>query len=144
MSTTITSSQKRSDSSVHVCQDMAAIYHHVSGHEFHQPGGKAALTKEEADQVATFGRIRESTQTFSAPPIAALALEEWRVEDESPLGMKIVRKHASSQGARYTHAQLVALRPQGAKRFMLGHVRWLLQAENYEKRVAVWNEVKAG
>jgi cyclic-di-GMP-binding protein len=120
----------RSDSTAHACQDMAAIYHHIAGHEFRQPGGKAALTKEEADQVATFGRIRESTQQFTASPIAHLALEEWRIEDESALGIKIMRRPSSSQGARYTHAQLIALRPQGSKQFLLGHVRWLLQAES--------------
>jgi len=122
--------RKRSDSTAHACQDMSAIYHHIAGHEFRQPGGKAALTKEEADQVATFGRIRESTQQFTASPIAHLALEEWRVEDESALGIKIMRRASSSQGARYTHAQLIALRLQGVKQFMLGHVRWLLQADN--------------
>jgi cyclic-di-GMP-binding protein len=121
--------RKRSDGTAHACQDMAAIYHHVSGHEFRQPGGKAALTKEEADQVATFGRIRESTQQFSAPPIAHLALEEWHVEDESALGIKIMRR-AGNSGARYTHAQLIGLRPKGVTQFLLGHVRWLLQAEN--------------
>jgi len=122
--------RKRSDSTAHACQEMAAIYHHVSGHEFRQPGGKSALTKEEADQVATFGRVRESTQQFSAPPIAGLALEEWRVEDESTLGIKIMRRAGSTQGARYTHAQLIGLRPQGVSQFLLGHVRWLTQAEN--------------
>ena len=122
--------RKRSDSTAHACQEMAAIYHHVSGQEFRQPGGKAALTKEEADQVATFGRIRESTQRFSAPPIAGLALEEWHVEDESVLGIKIMRRAGSIQGARYTHAQLIGLRPKGVSQFLLGHVRWLMQAES--------------
>jgi len=122
--------RKRSDSTAHACQEMAAIYHHVSGQEFRQPGGKAVLTKEEADQVATFGRIRESTQKFSAPPIAGLALEEWHVEDESVLGIKIMRRAGSIQGARYTHAQLIGLRPKGVSQFLLGHVRWLMQAES--------------
>ena len=122
--------RKRTESTAQACQDMAAIYHHVTGQEFRQPGGKAVLTKEEADQLATFGRVRESTQQFSTPPIASLGLEEWRVEDESALGIKIMRRAGSTQGARYTHAQLIGLRPQGAKQFMLGHVRWLLQAEN--------------
>ena len=128
--------RKRSDGTAHACQDMAAIYHHVSGHEFRQPGGKAALTKEEADQVATFGRIRESTQQFSAPPIAHLALEEWHVEDESALGIKIMRR-AGHSGMRYTHAQLIGLRPKGVNQFLLGHVRWLLQAENNDLYLGV-------
>ena len=65
-----------------------------------------------------------------------MALEEWHVEDESALGIKIMRRAANS-GARYTHAQLIGLRPKGVTQFLLGHVRWLLQAENNDLYLGV-------
>jgi hypothetical protein len=122
--------RKRSDSTAHACQDMTAIYSYVSGHEFRQPGGKATLTKEQADQLATFGRVREGSEQPDGAPAVKVALEEWHVEDESTLGIKIMRRAGGNAATRYTHAQLIGLRPQGVSQFLLGHVRWLLQAEN--------------
>lgn len=122
--------RKRSDSTAHACQDMTAIYSYVSGHEFRQPGGKVTLTKEQADQLATFGRVREGSEQPDGAPAVKVALEEWHVEDESTLGIKIMRRAGGNAATRYTHAQLIGLRPQGVSQFLLGHVRWLLQAEN--------------
>lgn len=119
--------RKRSDASAQACQDMAAIYYYVAGHPFRQPGGKSALTKKEADQLATFGRV--STREEDTVAQQNFLLEEWHVEDESAFGIKIMRRAGNSE-MRYTHAQLIGLRPKGVTQFLLGHVRWLLQAEN--------------
>ena len=127
--------RKRSDATAHACQDMAAIYYYVTGHSFRQPGGKTVLTKKEADQLATFGRVSTRDEEAQAPP-PDFALEEWHVEDESALGIKIMRR-AGHSGARYTHAQLIGLRPKGVTQFLLGHVRWLLQAENNDLYLGV-------
>jgi hypothetical protein len=102
---------------------------------FRQPGGKTALTKNQADQLATFGRVSVREEETSAPQLD-FPLEEWHVEDESALGIKIMRR-ASNSGARYTHAQLIGLRPKGVSQFLLGHVRWLLQAENNDLYLGV-------
>ena len=56
-------------------------------------------------------------------------IEEWRLEDESAQGLRMVRP-AGSSGKRYAHGQLVAVRPADAKSFLLGQVRWLMGAEN--------------
>ena len=128
--------RKRSESTAHACQDMAAIYYYVSGRQFRQPGGKSALTKEQADQLATFGRVRGGGDEQSTAPNPDFVLEQWHVEDESALGIKIMRR-AGNAGARYTHAQLIGLRPQGATQFLLGHVRWLLQAESNDLYLGV-------
>ena len=120
--------RKRSDATAHACQDMAAIYYYVSGHRFRQPGGKSVLTKKETDQLATFGRVSAREEETVAPG-QDFVLEQWHVEDESALGIKIMRR-AGNPGTRYMHAQLIGLRPQGVSQFLLGHVRWLLQAEN--------------
>jgi len=102
---------------------------------FRQPGGKTVLTKNEADQLATFGRVSAREKETPEPQLD-IALEEWHVEDESALGIKIMRR-ASNSGARYTHAQLIGLRPKGVTQFLLGHVRWLLQAENNDLYLGV-------
>jgi hypothetical protein len=115
---------------------MAAIYYYVSGREFRQPGGKSVLTKEQADQLATFGRVRGEGDEQRTAPNPNFALEEWHVEDESALGIKIMRR-AGNPGTRYTHAQLIGLRPHGITQFLLGHVRWLLQAENSDLYLGV-------
>ena len=56
-------------------------------------------------------------------------LEDWRLEDESAQGLRMVRR-AASPGERLSHGQLVAVRPGEAKNFMLGQARWLMGAEN--------------
>ena len=128
--------RKRSESTAHACQEMAAIYYYISGREFRQPGGKSVLTKEQADQLATFGRVRGGGDEQSTAPNPNFVLEQWQVEDESALGIKIMRR-AGNSGTRYTHAQLIGLRPQGVTQFLLGHVRWLLQAENNDLYLGV-------
>jgi hypothetical protein len=100
--------RKRSDATAQACQDMAAIYYYVAGHPFRQPGGKSALTKKEADQLATFGRV--STREEDTAAQQNFLLEEWHVEDESALGIKIMRRAGGNAATRYTHAQLIGLR----------------------------------
>jgi hypothetical protein len=120
--------RKRADGVAHACQDMAAIYYYVAGHAFRQPGGKTALTKQQADELATFGRV-STRQEDEVARGQDFVLEQWHVEDDSVQGIRIMRR-AGNPGTRYTHAQLIGLRPEGASQFLLGQVRWLLQAEN--------------
>jgi hypothetical protein len=56
------------------------------------------------------------------------AVERWTIEDESAQGLRMVRK-AGDVGRRCSQGQLMAVRPADAKGFMLGQVRWLMQAE---------------
>jgi cyclic-di-GMP-binding protein len=53
-------------------------------------------------------------------------LEDWQIEDQSAQGLKMVRR-AGKPGKRYTHGQLIAVRPADSKNFMLGQIRWLMQ-----------------
>jgi hypothetical protein len=53
-------------------------------------------------------------------------LEHWQIEDESSQGLKMVRR-AGNPGKRYTHGQLIGVRPADSKNFMLGQIRWLMQ-----------------
>jgi hypothetical protein len=110
------------------CNELRAIHYHTSGRLFRQPGQQKELTKQQREQIATFGRI--STRDEDEPAERhGFPLETWRVEDESAQGMRIVRK-AGEQGKRYAHGQLVCVKPADAKDFFLGQVRWLMTADD--------------
>ena len=119
--------RKRADAVAQACQEMAAIHYYVSGRVFRQPGGQTELTKKQRDEIATFGRV--STREDAAANAHNFLLEQWHVEDDSVQGIRIMRR-AGNPGTRYTHGQLIGVRPDSASQFVLGQVRWLLQAEN--------------
>lgn len=111
-----------------VCQDMAAIHFHLSGRVFRQPGGETELTKKQRDEIATFGRV-STRDDDDGSEARGFLLEHWQLEDESARGIRMMRRTGDA-GNRYTHGQLVGVRPAGAGSFALGQVRWLLQAES--------------
>jgi cyclic-di-GMP-binding protein len=60
-----------------------------------------------------------------SPPAAGdRALEQWQLEDESAIGLRMVCR-AGTPGRRLAHGQLVGVRAPGASAFQLAHVRWL-------------------
>jgi hypothetical protein len=111
-----------------VSSGMQAIHYALSGKRFRDPGERRELTRKEGEEMETLGRVssREEVGSKDAP---GLVLEEWRLEDESAQGLRMVR-HAASPGERLSHGQLLAVRAGVAKNFMLGQVRWLMGAEN--------------
>jgi hypothetical protein len=56
-----------------------------------------------------------------APPV--VQTERWESLDESANGFRLRRAH---DGARLAHLQLVALKPQDARGFILCEIRWLM------------------
>jgi hypothetical protein len=119
----------------HVCNDYAAVQYFVSGRQFRQPGGDAELSQRQREEIATFGRVstRHDAEYSDAQ---GLALERWRIEDEGAHGMRLVRA-ADGGTKRYAHGQLVGVRPDDARTFMLGQVRWLMVAANGELHAGV-------
>jgi hypothetical protein len=115
----------RAGAPAQACNDLGAIHYYVSGHVFKQPGEAKELTQAQRDQIAAFGRI--STRDEDDYSIVhGYLLEEWQIEDQSAQGLRMVRR-AANQGKRYTHGQLIAVRPGDSKTFMLGQIRWLMQ-----------------
>ncbi len=110
-----------------VCQDMAAIHYYISGRVFRPPGGEGALSKKQHDELATFGRV-STRDTDDEASARGFLLEHWQLEDASLHGVKMMRR-TDAAGKRYTHGQLVGVRPADAGAFSLGQVRWLMQAE---------------
>lgn len=111
-----------------VCNDMAAIHYYIFGKVFRQPGGQKELSKKEREQIATFGRVSTKDEDDYSQ-VHGFLLEHWQVEDESVTGLRMVRP-AGSPGKRFTHGQLVAVRPGDAKNFMLAQARWLVQGND--------------
>jgi len=117
---------------VQACTELGAIHYLVTGRAFRQPQ-QAQLTKQQREEIATFGRI--STRQDDEKP-QGFALEQWRLEDESAQGLRMIRR-AGTPGKRYSHAQLVCVQPGDAKSFLLGQVRWLMEGENGDLHAGV-------
>lgn len=117
--------RKRVADAAMASHDMAAIHYYISGHVFKQPGEVKELTQQQRDQIATFGRVSTRDEDDYSV-VHGFSLENWRLEDESTQGLKMVRR-AAEQGKRYSHGQLVGVKPADSKGFMLGQVRWLVQ-----------------
>jgi len=118
------------------CSELPAIHYYLTGQAFRQPTGEQKeLSKKQQEEIATFGRVstREEDDYSDAH---GFALERWQLEDESAQGLRIVRK-AADPGRRYSHGQLIVVRPGDAKKFMLGQVRWLMAAENGDLHAGV-------
>ena len=118
------------------CSTIVSIHFHVSGNKtFRQPGLAKQLTRRERDEIATFGHT--STRLEDAfVEAGGYATEDWLLLEESLSGLRIVRPIASS-GGRYTHTQLIAVRPADAKNFLVGVVRWIRTDEKDDLQVGV-------
>jgi len=119
-------------SAVQACSELGAIHYSVTGRAFRQPQA-GELTKQQREEIATFGRI--STRQEDDQPAGA-GLEQWRLEDESPQGLRIVRR-AGTQGKRYSHGQLICVRLADAKQYRLGQVRWLMEGQEGDLHAGV-------
>ena len=122
------SERRTATSTAQACNDLIAIHYYVGGRAFRQPGQQTELTKQQREQIATFGRIstRDEDDYSEAH---GYVLETWHIEDESAQGLRMIRR-AGDPGKRFSHGQLVCVRPGDAKSFLLGQVRWLMSAEN--------------
>ena len=117
--------RKRVSDVAQACNDMVAIHYYVSGRVFKQPGEAKELTTAQRDQIATFGRVSTRDEDDYSV-VHGFLLENWQLEDESTQGLKMVRR-AGNPGKRYTHGQLIGVKPADSNSFMLGQMRWLVQ-----------------
>lgn len=93
----------------------------VAGKPFVSGARDWDYTRREIDHIHTFQRPPDTHRT-SSPAIDTL--EHWEALDESAHGFRLYRR---DPGARISHRQLLALRPGGARKFILTEVRWLRQ-----------------
>ena len=112
-----------------------AMHHYISGKPFKQPGQPGELSSRQRQEIATFGRVstRDDDQHSL---IHGFALEDWAMHDESAAGMRLVRP-AGASGARMSSGQLLAIRPSGARSFIMGLVRWAQVQGNGDLMIGV-------
>ena len=125
----------RSSAIAQVSNDLEAIHHYVSGGTARRAVHGADLTHQQRQELETLGHIR-TTDERDASGTRLATIEEWKVEDDSAQGMHLVRA-AATAGRRYSHGQLLAVRPSDATSFLLGHVRWLMGAANGDLHAGV-------
>jgi hypothetical protein len=102
---------------------LEVMHYYLSGKPFKQPGEVKELTSKQRQEIATFGRIATRDEDEYSQ-IHGYAMEQWQLRDESMAGMRILRAKGV-RGQRIAAGTIIAARPDGAKGFMLGTVRWV-------------------
>ncbi len=101
---------------------LESIHLAISGKSFKSAGAGRHwdYSRRDAEQIA----IYQGTRSAGAEDVpTAFSAERWETLDESANGFRIRRK---GPGERLSLAQLVGLRPAGARGFILSEVRWLM------------------
>ncbi|MCC6658650.1 MAG: hypothetical protein IT512_10735 [Rhodocyclaceae bacterium] len=99
-----------------------AIHYYLSGKIFRQPGQADAVSKAQADEIATFGRVATRHEDDYSQ-MQGFMVEEWRVINESATGYRLTRP-LSQAGGRVGGGQMVAIMPEGSRSFLLAVARW--------------------
>ncbi|TAK88244.1 MAG: hypothetical protein EPO20_02110 [Betaproteobacteria bacterium] len=124
--------RRASKDSARVCVEFEAIHRQFSGGGARRPVEAKELTQQQRQELETLGHIRAAAQPEET---ASVDTEEWRVVDDSAPGLRMLRP-ARSGGKRYTHGQLLAVRPD-ERGYVLGQMRWLMVAANGELHAGV-------
>ena len=111
-----------------------AVHYYVSGKIFRQPGQGGAMSKNQADEIATFGRVATRHEEDYSQ-MHGYMIEQWRVLDESATGFRLARP-VGQAGGRIGGGQLVAVMPEGGRAFVLAVARW--------SRITAEAELQAG
>jgi hypothetical protein len=121
--------RKETGATAEVTSELPAIHYYLSGRAFRQQQGEQKeLTAKQREEIATFGRVStRDEEDYSEAH--GFVLESWQLLDESAQGLHILRKSGVA-GRRYTHGQLMIVRPADTKSFMIGQIRWLMAAQN--------------
>jgi hypothetical protein len=96
-----------------------SIHLAVSGRAFKSASRHWDYSRRDAEQI----HIYQGTAAAAEQVTAAFTAEKWETLDESANGFRLRRK---GPGERIALGQLVALRPNGARGFILSEVRWLM------------------
>ncbi len=116
------------------CHSPEAIHSHVAGKPFKQPGKPGGMDSAARRQIETYGRV--ITESAKKDPLEAVfPLENWRIEDESILGARLIREDAAGERVRLN--QLIGIRPRDSESFQLGSIAWANVARNGQLHVGV-------
>ncbi|TCV88097.1 hypothetical protein [Sulfurirhabdus autotrophica] len=107
-----------------VCLGMAAMHFFINDEkQLEHPKKPASIGYQETQELQLFGRIMERNDDRPSSAQLGFSLETWSIQDESALGFGLKRQENGKY--QVSHNQLVALRPDDCKQFVLGVVRWL-------------------
>ncbi|MSQ50672.1 MAG: hypothetical protein EXR28_02165 [Betaproteobacteria bacterium] len=127
------SQRRKASEHAQVCAGLAAIHYAITGRPFDARSDTASLSAQQRAHFETFGQL--STRANENYTLAhGLALEHWRILDESVSGFRLERPHDGGAG-RFLHQQLLAVRPMDAPSFSLCSVRWISLSENQTPRL---------
>src|SRR5258706_534475 len=109
--------RRASPSPMELVSGFAAIHHAIEGNPVAKSTSPSSYSYGEAERFHTF-------QPSAERDAREQGLETWETLGESDDGFRLRR---GTQGMRLAHRQLVALRPGGARQFILCHVDWLIE-----------------
>src|SRR6266581_1350849 len=112
--------RRASPSPMELVSGFAAIHHAIEGTPVAKSAGPSSYSYGEAERFHTF-------QPSAERDIREQSVETWETLGESDDGFRLRR---GTHGMRLAHRQLVALRPSGARQFILCHVEWLIEGPN--------------
>lgn len=102
---------------------LAAVHECISGKPFKDDRRPWEYSRRNVEQIHIFRHDHVSMASTDSP--STEVAERWVPVDESANGF-CIRRHG--RGARIVSGQLVCLRPQGARRFIVTEMRWGLQS----------------
>jgi hypothetical protein len=109
--------RRASPSPMELVSGFAAIHHAIEGTPVATSASPSSYSYGEAERFHTF-------QPCAERDVREQGLETWETLGESDDGFTLRR---GTWGMRLAHRQLVALRPGGARQFILCHVDWLVE-----------------
>jgi hypothetical protein len=104
-----------------------AMHFCITGKEFDQPDSAAAFSRDEFDELFTFGERVEPGHTLAIKPQISFPVDEWSVINHSANGFRLAR---SCAGMRISHGQLMVVCPHDGDNFLLVQATWLMQEES--------------
>lgn len=103
-----------------------AMHFCVTGKAFEQPDSAATYSRDDCDELFTFGERADPGQTLAIKPKISFPVDEWTVINHSANGFRLAR---SCAGMNISHDQLMAMCPHDGDRFLLVQVTWLMQED---------------
>ena len=101
---------------------ISGLHFYVSGKAFKQPGAAPELTTRQIRAITAFGRGSTHDQDDSG--MQGYSLDEWRILDESMIGLCLQRTTGTA-GSRLSPGSLIGVKPSDARAFIVGSVRWV-------------------
>ncbi len=117
-----------------ICFSIEGIYAHLSLKPFRQPKQEVGSDRLAQKQIAAFGRVLSDTNRQKIIQLG-YSFESWRIENESLMGVKVLRDER--QGERIGVHQLVAVQPRDTNTFLIGQVSWIVVTLSGQLRMGI-------